>query len=46
MFIIVGPALGYASDLLSLPTALLISAGTFAIIGLIALIFLHKNKAL
>ncbi len=46
MFIIVGPALGYASDLLSLPMALLLSAGTFAIVGLTALIFLHKNKAL
>jgi len=46
MFVILGPLLGYASDMFSLTTALVISAVTFLVLGAIPLFFLHKHKAL
>ncbi len=46
IFVVIGPILGYASDTFTLPTALIISAVTFLILGAIPLFFLHKHKAL
>ena len=46
IFVVIGPILGYASDALTLPSALIISSITFFILGVIPLFFLHKHKAL
>jgi len=46
IFAVVGPFLGWAYDAYSLSLALGLSAGIFASMGLVALFFLHKHKAL
>jgi len=46
VFSVAGPFLGWISDVYSLQAALLASALTFLITGLIALCFMHKHKAL
>lgn len=46
VFAIVGPFIGWISDVYSLQWALLTSGGIFIVFGVIALFFLHKNKAL
>jgi len=46
VFAIIGPFIGWITDVYSLQLALLTSWSIFLILGLFSLIFLHKNKAL
>jgi MFS family permease len=46
IFSIVGPLLGWISDVYSLKIALLVSGLTFLVLGLISLCFLRKHKVL
>lgn len=46
IFVIVGPIMGWVSDLYSLQTALLVSGLIFGFFGLVSLYFLHKHKLL
>lgn len=46
MFSVIGPLVGYVSDVFSLKAALLSSGGTFLVLGLISLAFMRKYKAL
>ena len=46
VFAIVGPFIGWINDIYSLQTALLSSGSVFLVLGVIALIFLKKHKAL
>src|SRR3989344_2895206 len=46
VFSIIGPFIGWITDVYSLQLALLTSGSIFVILGIISLIFLHKNKAL
>ena len=45
-FAFFGPFMGWINDLYDLPTALLMGSGIFAILGIISLFFLHRNKVL
>jgi MFS family permease len=45
-FVFIGPLAGWVNDIYSLQAALLLCGGIFAIMGVIALLFLHKHKAL
>ncbi len=45
-FVFIGPLAGWVNDGYSLQAALLLCAGLFATMGVIALLFLHKHKAL
>jgi MFS family permease len=46
IFSIIGPVIGWVTDVFSLQTALFSAGLTFFILGIISLIFLHKNKGL
>jgi predicted MFS family arabinose efflux permease len=46
VFSIIGPFIGWITDVYSLQLALLTSGSIFVILGIISLLFLHKNKAL
>jgi hypothetical protein len=46
VFAIVGPFIGWVTDVYSLQAALLLSGSLFVVFGMIALLFLHKHKAL
>ncbi|MBS3111821.1 MFS transporter [Candidatus Woesearchaeota archaeon] len=46
VFAIIGPFIGWITDIYSLQLALLTSGSIFVILGIISLLFLHKNKAL
>jgi MFS family permease len=46
VFAIVGPFIGWVTDVYSLQAALLLSGSLFVFFGIIALLFLHKHKAL
>jgi MFS family permease len=46
MFTIIGPIMGWVNDAYSLQIALFACAGVFAIMGVIALLFMHKNRLL
>jgi MFS family permease len=46
MFMIIGPIMGLISDTYSLQVALLTCAGVYAILGIISLLFMHKNRLL
>jgi MFS family permease len=46
VFAIIGPFIGWITDIYSLKLALLTSGTIFIICGIISLLFLHKNKAL
>jgi MFS family permease len=46
LFAVLGPFLGWISDVYSLQTALLTSGAIFFCLGVISLIFLHRHKAL
>lgn len=46
VFSIIGPIAGWASDVFSLKAALLSAGATFLALGLLALAFMHKHKAL
>lgn len=46
LFVIVGPFIGWITDVYSLQAAILASGGIFCIMGFICLLFLHKNHAL
>jgi len=46
VFSIIGPFIGWLTDVYSLQLALLTSGSIFVILGIISLLFLHKNKAL
>lgn len=46
IFTIVGPAMGWVNDAYSLQTALFFCAGIFATMGVIALLFMHKQRLL
>jgi len=46
IFAIIGPIVGWMSDVYSLKTALLFSGGTFLFFGMVSLFFLKKHKAL
>ncbi len=45
-FAFFGPFMGWINDLYSLQTALLMGGGIFAILGMISLFFLHRNRVL
>lgn len=44
IFSVVGPILGYAADVYTLQTALLISGCIYVVLGSISIFFLHKHK--
>lgn len=46
VFSILGPFIGWITDVYSLQLALLSSGSIFVILGIISLLFLHKNRAL
>ena len=46
IFVIVGPYVGWIADVYTLSMAFYMSAGFFFVFGSIALLFLHKNKAI
>jgi len=46
VFSIVGPFIGWTTDLYSFKIAFVTAAGIFLFFGIISLLFLHKNKAL
>jgi MFS family permease len=46
MFSIVGPLVGWASDVISLQVALAISGSIFLLSGAVALLFMHRHKVL
>lgn len=46
LFAIIGPIMGWINDTYSLQTAMFACSVLFAVLGVIALIFLHKNRLL
>ncbi|MEK7496678.1 MAG: MFS transporter [Patescibacteria group bacterium] len=46
IFVIIGPLVGWVSDVYSLSTALFLCAALFLILGLGSLVFLHKHNGL